>query len=81
MSCDTDANHTNLVTRWHELTTEGPWDEVCATIGKAHEALHEKGVVRIQSDIRIGTRTDKDQSPQDKIDAVMRHLSKDEEKK
>lgn len=54
---------------------------MCATIGKAHEALHEKGVVRIQSDIRIGTRTDKDQSPQDKIDAVMRHLSKDEEKK
>ncbi|KAG5370678.1 UPF0045 protein [Yarrowia sp. E02] len=64
-------------------TIEGPWDEVCATIGKAHEALHAKGVVRIQSDIRIGTRTDKEQTPQDKIDAVMRRLGEDgaEEKK
>lgn len=37
-------------------TIEGPWDEVTAVIGKAHEAVHAMGVVRIQSDIRIGTR-------------------------
>lgn len=37
-------------------TIEGPWDEVTAVIGKAHEEVHAMGVVRIQSDIRIGTR-------------------------
>lgn len=39
-------------------------------IGQMHQILHEKGVVRIQSDIRVGTRTDKKQKPQDKIDIV-----------
>ena len=37
-------------------TIEGPWDEVTAVIGQAHEAVHAMGIVRIQSDIRIGTR-------------------------
>lgn len=51
-------------------TIAGPWTEVMELIGQFHEVLHEKGVVRIQSDIRVGTRTDKSQKPQDKIDVV-----------
>lgn len=43
-------------------------------IGSMHQVLHERGVVRIQSDIRVGTRTDKHQSPQDKIDVVEKKL-------
>ena len=35
---------------------EGPWDEVMHVIGLAHTMLHEKGVQRIQSDIRVGSR-------------------------
>jgi len=46
-------------------------------IGQAHAMLHERGVVRIQSDIRVGTRTDKKQSFQDKVDKVQSILSKD----
>lgn len=49
---------------------EGPWDDVMKIIGQAHSYLHGSGVVRIQSDIRVGTRTDKKQTPQDKINAV-----------
>ena len=37
-------------------TTEGSWDEVMTVIGKAHALLHNNGVVRIQSDIRVGSR-------------------------
>jgi uncharacterized protein YqgV (UPF0045/DUF77 family) len=37
-------------------TTEGPWDEVMRLIGQAHTIMHEKGVVRVQTDIRVGTR-------------------------
>lgn len=55
-------------------TIEGPWTEVMELIGRFHETLHNSGVVRVQSDIRVGTRTDKLQSPQDKIDKVEQKL-------
>lgn len=49
---------------------EGPWDDVMRIIGQAHSFLHGSGIVRIQTDIRIGTRTDKKQSFEDKVAAV-----------
>ena len=48
-------------------------------IGQAHSMLHGKGVVRIQSDIRVGTRTDKKQSFNDKVTAVKNILARDGE--
>ena len=54
---------------------DGPWDDVMKIIGQAHSYLHGNGVVRIQTDIRVGSRTDKKQSPQDKVDAVNELLS------
>ncbi|KAK5275787.1 UPF0045 protein M15, partial [Cryomyces antarcticus] len=59
----------------------GSWDECMRVIGQAHTMLHRNGVVRIQSDIRVGTRTDKKQTPEDKVNAVNALLSKDEEGK
>ncbi|CAN3372918.1 hypothetical protein DIURU_002808 [Diutina rugosa] len=56
-------------------TIEGPWNEVMELIGQFHEALHKSGVVRIQSDIRVGTRTDKSQSPEDKVNIVKKKLA------
>lgn len=41
-----------------------------AVIGQCHSLLHANGVVRIQSDIRVGTRTDKKQTAGDKVSAV-----------
>lgn len=35
---------------------EGPWDEVMRLIGQAHSMLHKKGIMRIQTDIRVGSR-------------------------
>ena len=37
-------------------TLDGSWDEVMKLIGQAHTMLHEKGIVRIQTDIRVGSR-------------------------
>lgn len=51
-------------------TIEGPWDEVMGLIGEVHEYAHENGIVRIQTDIRVGTRTDKHQTAKDKVDKV-----------
>ena len=38
------------------VDVEGSWDNVMRVIGQAHTMLHEKGVVRIQTDIRVGSR-------------------------
>lgn len=34
------------------------------------------GIVRVQSDIRVGTRTDKKQTPEDKVNVVEEKLLK-----
>lgn len=62
------------------LASEGSWDEVMRVIGQAHALLHKNGVVRIQSDIRVGTRTDKKQSFEDKVTAVEKLLAADQER-
>ncbi|KAH7329118.1 putative cell wall biogenesis protein Ecm15 [Stachybotrys elegans] len=51
-------------------TVEGSWDDVMAVIGKAHAVVHERGVVRVQSSMRVGTRTDKKQTAEDKVRRV-----------
>lgn len=38
------------------IPAEGSWDAVMNLIGQAHSMLHEKGIVRIQTDIRVGSR-------------------------
>jgi uncharacterized protein YqgV (UPF0045/DUF77 family) len=48
-------------------------------IGQAHSMLHANGVVRIQSDIRVGSRTDKQQGFEDKVKAVNRLLEDQDE--
>lgn len=35
---------------------EGSWDRVHQVIGQAHTIIHQKGVVRIHTDVRVGTR-------------------------
>ncbi|KGO63465.1 Protein of unknown function DUF77 [Penicillium expansum] len=37
-------------------TLEGSWDRVHQVIGQAHTILHQQGIVRIHTDIRVGTR-------------------------
>lgn len=70
------ARELHLSTTLHSAgtTIEGPWSEVMDLIGQMHEKVHHHGVIRIQSDIRVGTRTDKKQTPQDKIDIVEKKL-------
>lgn len=58
-------------------TLEGPWDRVHQVIGQAHTILHQQGIVRIQSDIRSGSRTDKVQSFEDKVKKVHELLGKE----
>lgn len=65
-----------LKTNLHAYGTniEGDWESVMGAIKKCHEELHEMGVPRITSSIKIGTRTDKDQTMSDKVDSVKNKL-------
>jgi len=53
---------------------EGEWDRVMAAVKKCHEVVHEMGAPRISTTIRLGTRTDKNQTMEDKIRSVDQKL-------
>jgi uncharacterized protein (TIGR00106 family) len=59
------ANGTNV---------EGEWDLVFAALKSCHEILHEMGAPRVSTNMRIGTRVDRAQSMQDKINSVEQQL-------
>ena len=54
---------------------EGPWDDVMAAIKSCHEKIHEMGAPRISTTIKLGTRVDRKQSMQDKINSVTQKLN------
>ena len=54
---------------------EGEWDEVFAIVKICHQAVHEMGAPRISTSMRIGTRTDREQTMGDKIKSVEVKLS------
>lgn len=49
---------------------EGSWDDVMAVVKRCHDAVHEMGAPRISTTIKLGTRTDKQQSMHDKVSSV-----------
>lgn len=59
-------------------TLEGPWSQVMEIIGQCHSMLHANGIARVQTDIRVGSRTDKKQSAEEKVKAVEKLLTEDE---
>jgi uncharacterized protein YqgV (UPF0045/DUF77 family) len=45
------------------VNEEGPWTQVSQAIHDCHQAVHFQGVPRVATDIRIGTRTDREIIP------------------
>lgn len=76
--CENILKQAGLKTMLHAYGTniEGEWDEVFAAIKKCHEHVHEMGAPRISTTLRVGTRTDRDQTMDDKIKSVQIKLSK-----
>jgi len=68
LSYELHANGTNL---------EGEWDQVIRAIKTCHEKLHEMGVPRISTIIKIGTRTDREQKMAEKVASVRAELEKE----
>lgn len=76
VECEKIFTEAGLKTNLHAYGTniEGEWDEVFAAIKRCHEKLHEMRVPRISSSLRFGTRTDRQQSMNDKIRSVQQKL-------
>jgi uncharacterized protein (TIGR00106 family) len=49
---------------------EGEWDDVFAAVKRCHEVVHAMGAPRITTTIKLGTRTDREQTMEDKIKSV-----------
>ncbi len=79
-ACHRVLNKAGLDTKLHAFGTniEGEWDEVFAAIKKCHEVVHEMGSERITTTIKLGTRTDRDQTMDDKVASVTDKLARDE---
>ena len=67
-ACERVLQRFPIETHLHAYGTNlyGDWDDVFAAIKACHEELHQAGVVRLTSTIKVGTRTDKDQTPDEK---------------
>lgn len=74
--CEIIISEAGLNAQLHPYGTviEGEWDEVFEVVKKCHEKLHDIGVVRIFTSMKIGTRKDREQSMQDKVDSVLEKL-------
>ena len=55
-------------------TVEGEWDAVLAAVKRCHEVVHEMGAPRISSTIKLGTRTDREQTADSKVRSVEEKL-------
>lgn len=49
---------------------EGEWDDVFAAFKECHQTIHDLGAPRLHTSIKVGSRTDKSQTNDDKIASV-----------
>lgn len=76
-ACEEVLNRPGLTTALHANGTnvEGEWDAVFAAVKECHEQVHGMGAPRIHTNIKLGTRNDRHQSMEEKIESVEQKLS------
>jgi uncharacterized protein (TIGR00106 family) len=81
-ACERVLKEAGLEIRLHAFGTniEGEWNEVFAAVKRCHEVVHAMGAPRITTSIRLGTRTDRNQSMDDKVRSVEAKLDRDDAK-
>ncbi len=75
-ACHVVLKKAGLKTELHAYGTniEGEWDEVMAAVKKCHKKVHNMGSPRITTTIKLGTRTDRQQTMEDKVASVVDKL-------
>jgi uncharacterized protein (TIGR00106 family) len=77
VECEKILKEAGLTTHLHAYGTniEGEWDSVFAAIKRCHEKVHTMGAPRITTTLKLGTRTDRAQTMQDKVRSVEEKLN------
>jgi len=72
VACEKILQEAGLNPQLHAYGTnvEGDWDAVFAAVKRCHQTIHEMGAPRISTTIKLGTRTDREQTMADKIQSV-----------
>ncbi len=75
-ACEKVLAEAGLKTALHAYGTniEGEWDAVFAAVKRCHEVVHGMGAPRITTTIKLGTRTDRNQTMEDKIRSVQEKM-------
>ncbi|HEY6907294.1 MAG TPA: MTH1187 family thiamine-binding protein [Ignavibacteriaceae bacterium] len=75
--CEKILKDAGLKTILHSYGTniEGEWDDVFNAVKKCHLEIHRMGAPRITTSLRLGTRTDRNQTMEDKIKSVEQKLN------
>ena len=75
-ACEKILKKAGLKTRLHAYGTniEGEWDTVFDAIKQCHEVVHQMGAPRITTTLKFGTRIDRNQTMEDKIDSIQNKL-------
>jgi uncharacterized protein (TIGR00106 family) len=75
-ACEKVLAQAGLKTALHANGTniEGEWDQVFAAVKRCHEVVHEMGAPRVTTVIKLGTRTDRAQTMDDKVKSVQAKL-------
>lgn len=75
-ACEKVLAEAGLKTALHAYGTniEGEWDAVFAAVKRCHEVVHGMGAPRITTTIKLGTRTDRNQSMEDKVHSVQEKM-------
>ncbi len=75
-ACERILNEAGLHHQMHAYGTniEGEWDQVFDAVKRCHQIVHQMGAPRISTSLKVGTRCDREQTMQDKIDSVSSKL-------
>lgn len=79
-ACERVITAAGLDSQLHPYGTviQGDWEDVMAAVKRCHEVVHEMGVPRVFTTLKLGTRTDREQSMDDKINSVREKLARDQ---
>lgn len=65
----------NTVLHANGTNIEGEWDKVFAAVRRCHEVVHEMGAPRVFTVMKMGTRTDRTQTMDEKTESVANKLA------
>jgi len=79
-ACEKVLREADLKVQLHAFGTnvEGSWNDVFEGLRACHEVVHQMGAPRVTTTVKLGTRTDRSQSMEDKVRSVKEKLGCDD---